>query len=150
MGAWGCSPDIVKQETVTNKRLSEVRQDTVKEVNLRPSTEITDESATFVAMPSVETIDTVIKAEGTLRNYHVKITRETTPEKVIDGDSIKIQLKPKYNFEFTPEKPDSLFEKVTSTKTRVYKGRQWYEIPVFVAFSLISFILGLIIGRKFL
>ena len=145
-----CCPEIQQQETVFTKKLIDVRSDTVYVDRFVPKVEITDESSTFVAMPSIETIDTVLTAKNTLRKYMLKVIRNTKPVNIIENRKIKTVLKPEYEVEVVPEKPDSLYVRTVTINKQVVKGRAWYEVPLFIAVSLIAFILGLFIGRKLL
>jgi len=142
-----CCPQISEQET-TERILVEVRKDTVFVDRVIPHIEITEPSNTFITSPSIETIDTTIRADGTLRDYTVKIKRTTRPAKVITGDSVNTVLQPEYEFFFSPKKPDSLFNEKSSKKTVVYWSRPWYEIPLFVIACVGFVVIGIFIGRK--
>jgi hypothetical protein len=143
-----CCPEIRQQETSSVKRLIEIRQDTVYVDRIIPKIEITDESATFVTHPSIETIDTVIRAKETLRDYKVRITRATKVEDIAEDGLVKKKLVAAYRFDFSHEKPDSLFNEVTSRRYEYYRQRPWYEIPLYILTAILAFALGYVIRKS--
>ncbi len=143
-----CCPEIITTGSQTKKTLTAVRKDTIYVESIKPAITITDESATFIEKPSVEIIDTVIRAKETLRDYSVKITRTRKPVlKIVNDAVIKEELESTYDIEFTPVKPDSIFNEITTKSQSVIMPRPWYEIPVFAGTVLAAFITGIYLGK---